>query len=432
MSSFVKDVFSVGFSKILVIAFSLGTGIITARWLGPEGNGIIATLAVYPSLFLTFGSLGISQSATHFIGTGKYSEQLIKTSITQIWFLTTIFSVVTSFLLIRFFSNSGNNLLWVVLSILPIPFTLFNKYNSGIFLGKNQIGVYNRINWLPKAVSFLSIALLIVVLNLNISGALMASIAGPLFMFILLLFKNQFIMAFSFQFNLEVIRSMLSLGIIYAVALLIINLNYKLDVILLDKFSTAYYTGIYSKGVAIADFLWEIPMLLSTIIFARSANAKNGIQFSYKVAQLLRVSILAIGMGTIVLFILAKYIILLMYGKEFVQSTQVIQLLLPGVLLLTIFKVLNMDLAGKGKPWISMKAMLPAVILNVVLNLILIPKYAANGAALASTISYIFAAILFLHFYSRETKISILDIFRYSRNDFLPIQQAIKKIVTRN
>ena len=165
MSSFIKDVFSVGISKFIIIIFSLGTGvIITARWLGPKGNGIIATLAVYPSLFLTFGSLGISQSVTHFIGKGQYSEQDIKTSITQIWFFTTIISTISSFLLIRYFSNSGNNLFWVLLAILPIPFSLFNKYNSGVFLGKNQITIYNKINWLPKANTiFIAIVLLVVV-----------------------------------------------------------------------------------------------------------------------------------------------------------------------------------------------------------------------------------------------------------------------------
>ncbi len=432
MSSFVRDVFRVGISKIIIIAFSLGTGIITARWIGPEGNGIIATLAVYPSLFLTFGSLGISQSATHFIGTKIFTENEIKTSITQLWFFTTLISLISSFALIRYFSNSGNQLFWVILAILPIPFTLFNKYNSGIFLGKNQISTYNKINWIPKAIVFISMVLLVIVLSLHISGVLIAAIAGPVFMFVLLLFRNKFIQAFNFHFNWKIIYSLFSLGVVYALALLVINLNYKVDVILLDKLSDSYNTGIYAKGVAITDFLWEIPMLLSTIVFARSANAKDGSLFSQKVTQLLRLSFIAIGLGSVALIFLARYIILIMYGPEFLPSVSVLQLLLPGVLLLTIFKVLNMDLAGKGKPWISMKAMVPAVVLNIVANFILIPKYGSNGASLASTLSYTFAAILFLHFYSKEVQIPIIEIVRYRRNDFEPIRLIINKIKNRN
>lgn len=432
MSSFIKDVLSVGTSKFAIILFSLFTGIITARWLGPEGNGIIAALTVYPSLFLTFGALGISQSATHFIGSNKYNLEDIKTCITQIWFFSTFLSVSASFILIYFFSNSGNHLIWILLAIAPIPFTLFNKYNSGVFLGKNQIGIYNRINWIPKAVGFIAIILFLVIINMGISGALLAATAGPLIMFFILLFKNDFVQAFKWKFNWQLIRSMLSLGVVYALALLVINLNYKLDIILLDKLSTSFNIGIYSKGVAIADYLWEIPMLISTIVFARSAGAKNGEEFSIKVSQLLRVSILFIGIAALILIFASKYIILLMYGNDFVKSTEVIQLLLPGVLLLTFFKVLNMDLAGKGKPWVSMKAMIPAVIINIILNILLIPDFGANGAAFSSTLSYTIAAILFLHFYSKEVNISIVQILTYSKKDFEPVKILFKKILKIN
>jgi O-antigen/teichoic acid export membrane protein len=166
-------------------------------------------------------------------------------------------------------------------------------------------------------------------------------------------------------------------------------------------------------------------MMLSTIVFARSAHAKDEKSFSIKVAQLLRVSIIIEGLCSIILIFTAKYIILFLYGEEYFDSIKVLQILLPGVLILTIFKVLNMDLAGKGKPWVSMKAMLPALIINIIMNYLFIPKYGANGAALASTISYSLAAIVFLVLYSKEVKFSIHDIFRYSKADL----EVIKGII---
>jgi O-antigen/teichoic acid export membrane protein len=428
MGSFFKDLTSIGISKVAVIAFSLASGIITARWLGPEGNGIIATLSVYPSIFLTFGALGVSQSATHLIGSGKYNEDSIKSSIVQIWLVTAIFCVVACFWLIREFSNSGENLVLVAIAVLPIPFTLFNKYNSGIFLGKNQIGMYARINWLPRAMTFLVTVLLIVVLALGVKGAMVAMVAGPLIMSILLLVKNDFHKFFKLIPEMGIIRNMLSLGVIYALSLLAINLNYKLDVIMLDKLSVSYETGIYSKGVALADFLWEIPMLLSTIVFARSASAEDGLRFSKKVVQLLRLSLVFIGAAAILLVILARFIVIYMYGSDFEDSGSVIQILVPGVVLLTIFKVLNMDLAGKGKPLISMKAMIPALILNVLLNIFFIPQYGANGAAIASLCSYSFAAVLFLYFYVSEVGLSVKEVFAYKKSDFYVVKEILNKL----
>ncbi|GAA4244245.1 MULTISPECIES: flippase [Winogradskyella] len=428
MSTFLKDILSVGVSKVLMIAFGLTTSIIIARVLGPEKNGVIAALLVYPSLFMSIGSLGIRQSTTYFLGKGIFSEDEIKRAITQIWLFTTVFSVVVCFFLIRYLSKSGENLWLVVLAVLPIPFALFNTYNSGVFLGKNQISVFNKINWIPTLIVLLITAISVWWLSFGVSGYLLALIVGPLVISGILLFKNKFIKAFSLNFNWDIIKQMLTLGLVYAFALLVVNLNYKIDVILLDNLSSAFETGIYSKGVSITEYLWQIPMLLSTVVFARSAVSKDDKAFSLKVTQLLRLSILAIGLASLILFLISKFVIVLMYGESFVGSVMVLNTLLPGVLLLTIFKVINMDLSGKGKPWVSLKAMIPALIVNVVLNLLFIPEYGAVGAAIASTISYSIAALLFIHFYSKETKIPVLEIIRYRHSDFQPIVQLLQKL----
>lgn len=428
MSSFLKDFFRVGFSNGLIILFGIGNAIITARFLGPEKNGIIAALLVYPGLFMSVGSLGIRQSTTYFLGKNIYSEGEIKTAIAQIWMFTTLVSLAVCFFLMRLFSNSGENLIWVLLALVPLPFTLFNTYNSGIFLGKNDIQTFNKINWIPSLLSFIGLFIFVISLRIGISGVLIASIVGPLFMTVVLLFKNQFIKYFSRKINWTIVKSMLSLGLVYALALFIINLNYRIDIIILDKLSTPFEMGIYSKGATITQYLWQIPAILSTIVFARSAVSKDDKQFSLKVAQLLRLSFVFVGIVSIVLIFLAPLIIIAMYGAAFSKSINVLQILLPGVLILTIFKVMNMDLAGKGKPWVSMKAMIPALILNVGLNLMLIPKYGAKGASISSTLSYSLAGVLFLLLYSKETSISVKTMLTYKKSDFAPILNLYQKM----
>lgn len=427
-SSFIRDVFRVGISQGLMIVFGLTVSIITARYIGPEGNGIIAGLAVYPSLFMTIGSLGIRQSTTYFLGKGIFSEEQIKTAITQIWMMTTVISMIVCFVLMYYFSNSGSNLTLVILALLPIPFSLFNTYNSGIFLGKNDIKTFNKINWIPSLIALLGTVLFVMLLQWDVKGAMVASVGGPLFMFFVLLFKNKFLAFFSFRYNWKIIKQMLSLGIIYAASLFVINLNYRVDVILLDKLSNAYELGIYAKGAGITQYLWQIPMLLSTVVFARSAVSKDDKVFSLKVAQLLRVSFIIIGIVSVVLLLFSEWIIVGMYGEQFRESTAVLNYLLPGVLILTIFKVMNMDLAGKGKPWIAVWAMLPSLVINIVMNIILIPEWGADGAAISSTVSYGVAGILFLFFYSKAVNVPVKDILKYKKTDFDPILNVLKKL----
>lgn len=429
MSSFTKDFIRVGSSNAAIIVFGFVTSILTARYLGPEGNGVIAGLSVYPSLFMTFGSLGIRQSTTYFLGKRVFPEKNIKTAITQIWVLTTLVSLIVCYFLMTFFSKSGGSSFLVFLALSPIPFSLFITYNSGVFLGKNDLKSFNRVNWIPPLIVLVLTGLLLVFLNLGVEGALIAAIGGQVFMALHMLFKNQFLNAFSIKIDFSIIKSMLSLGVTYAIALLIINLNYKIDIILLDKLSSSYELGVYSKGSGIIQYLWQIPMLLSTIIFARSATSKNEYAFSLKVAKLLRVSLVFVGAASLFLFFLSDFIILSMYGEDFQGSIPVLNILLPGVLLLTVFKVMNMDLAGKGKPWISMKAMVPALIINVVLNFLWIEDFGAIGASFASTISYSVAAMLFLYFYCKQTKVPYKELLWIRKSDFEFVFSKFNKFI---
>lgn len=427
MSKFFKDLVSVAFSKAGVILFGLGKAVILSRWLGPEQTGIITALNVFPMLFMSIGSLGVRQSTTYLVGQKQYDETAIKTALVHIWVISTVFSMLSCFLLMKNMSSAGHNTWLVLLAMAPIPFNLFNTYNSGIFLGQNNIRTFNRINWLPSFVILLLTALLVVFLNMGITGGMMAAIGGPLVMSAILLFKNRFIKSFSFTIEWKVVKSLLSLGIVYAVSLLVINLNYRIDIFLMDRLSTAHELGIYSRGAQLMEYLWEIPMLLSTLVFSGSATAANGRAYSEKVAPLLRISILVVGVLSLILFMYSEQIITLLFGEAFQRSAKVQQILLPGVLLLTVFKVLNMDLAGKGKPWIAIKAMIPALVLNIVLNLLWIPTHGAAGSALASTISYSVAAIIFLFLYARAVDMEVKQIITYKKEDYRLLTRLFTK-----
>ncbi len=427
-SSFLKDLLAVFQSKAAIIVFGFAMSIITARYLGPEGNGIIAALMVYPTLFMSIGSLGIRQSTTYFVGQDKYPIEKVYGAALAIWLFTTVLVLGTCYVLIRYFSKGDYSSVHIFLAIAAVPFTLYNTYTSGIFLGKQNIREFNRINWIPAGINLLFTFLLVVIIPWGVTGSMIGTVLAPFIMFFLVSWRIRKMMQVKFNFDFALMGRMLRLGIVYAVSLLVINLNYKADIILLEKFSTASELGVYTKGASIIQYLWEIPMLLSTLVFSRSAGARDPKEFSRKVSKLLRIASSIILVASIVLFFLSDFIIVFLFGEAFRGSVMVLKLLLPGVLLLTIFKVLNMDVAGKGKPWLSMYAMVPAVIINIILNILWIPAYGANGSAFASTISYTVAALLFLYIYSRNVGIPVREIAQFRKDDFDVFKAALSKV----
>ncbi|WP_375583725.1 oligosaccharide flippase family protein [Cyclobacterium xiamenense] len=174
MKGFLSDVFRVGVSKLIIIVSGFATSIVVARVLGPEKNGIITSLLVYPTIFMTVGSLGVRQSVTFLLGKEKYSERSLKEAIFQIWILTSIVSTILCFSLIYFFSRTHKDLSLIVLAVAPITFSLFNTYCSGIYLGKNKISEFNAINWIPAAVTTVMSFLFLVIFKSGIDGYLIS------------------------------------------------------------------------------------------------------------------------------------------------------------------------------------------------------------------------------------------------------------------
>lgn len=427
MRTIVQDLISVFRSKVIIIFAGLFNAVIIARSLGPELNGTLASILVYPSLFITFGALGISKSSAYILGRKLADQNSVYKSIIHLWLFSSFFSSIVSFGLVYFTLANRPSIDLVLLSVLPIPFSLLNTYLSGVFLGNNQIKEFNEVNWIPNITTLIFTFLLVFVFKLELIGVLLAQTFGQGIMSGILFWKIGASKLFSFKVDLTVIKSILKLGIAYAIGLLIVNMNYRFDVIILEQISTPFEIGIYSKGSVLTQYLWQIPMLLGTIVFARSAGAVDRRSYSLKVCQLLRLSLLVIISCSIVLIFLAKPIILLLFGDAFLGSVDVLKMLMPGVALLTIFIVLNMDISGQGKPLFLVRSLLPALIGNIILNIILIPKYGAIGAAFSSSITYTLGAILFVWHYSRFTKIKLAEILFYKKEDFILILGVLKK-----
>ena len=87
-------------------------------------------------------------------------------------------------------------------------------------------------------------------------------------------------------------------------------------------------------------------------------------------------------------FIFGKFIILLIFGKEFIESAFILKLIsISGFFLfLSIINVYYLN--AINKPLVNVKIFIFGAVMNIMLNLMLIPRYSYTGAAISSIISY--------------------------------------------
>ena len=435
--SYFRDILSVFGSNLSVTFSNLLIGIILSRVLGAAGFGLYSSLIVVPVIVIGFTQLGIRRSTIYHIGKKDVDENNLASALILLWFYTSALSIIICGLVFFFSANQPYDPLMVVLVLLTIPLLLMNIFAGGIFLGKEEIFRANIINAGPTLITLLLTVLFVWLMKLSVLGAFIAIAAANFIMFFYVYrtLIGEYRYKITWKYHEGLMKSMVRLGLVNAVAIFVMQLNYRIDVLMLKKLSILEQVGFYSLATQIAEQIWHVPHAIESIVLSRSANTNDNVDMTRVVASIFRVSMLFGILGAGIIFVVAPYIIPLIFGAAFVSSVPMIQAILPGVLILVGFRILNSMLVGKGKPEIAIYAFVPALVINFIANIFMIPRFGGMGAVWSTNISYILGSIAFLIIFSKKVKMPLSEILTLRKSDFLffrDIRKPRKKKVVVN
>jgi O-antigen/teichoic acid export membrane protein len=425
--SFISDARSVLGGNFVAILTTVVTSILINRSLGPELKGVLVAVLVYPTLIASLGELGIRQSTVHELGRRQHGEQAVIGAVASLFLITSLLGTAAGLVVFLLLDNPAFSWPMMALALANIPITFLRSYSQGILLGREMIRQFSRTRWIAAFVMLTMTWLLVWQLRLGVNGAQIAQLLGfaPVVVYALVLVWQ--IAPPRPRWEPRLMLRLLWLGLTYAVALFVIHLNYRISVVALERLAHPEELGQFSVGNNIVELIWEIPAAVGIVVFSRSANATSGVDFSRRLGKLLRVAIVACLVAGAGIAIVAPVLIPFVYGDEFAPSVKILQWMLPGALVMVLFKVLNTDLAGKGRPYIALFCCLPGLAVNVALSWLLVPQYGGQGAAIATSISYAIMNLLFLLAYSRSVAVPITELFHFRRTDFDWLQRLVAK-----
>ena len=431
--TYFNDILSILGSNLTVTIANILAGIILSRVLGAAGFGLYSSIIVVPVIVIGFTQLGVRRSAIYHIGNKMYPEEEIVSALFILLLYTSTLSILICGFVFFFSDSQPFDPLIIAVVLLTIPLLLMNVFAGGVFLGKEDIRRASIMNAGPTILTLLFTVLFVWALKLSVLGAFIAISVANLLMLIyvyrIIIVKYRYTITWKYHEN--IIKSMVKLGIVNALAIFIMQLNYRLDILMLKKLSTLEQVGFYSLAMQIAEQLWHIPYAIESIVLSRSANSQDDQLMHRTVASIFRVSLLiALGAGVLIFFI-APFLIPLIFGVEYLSSVAMIQVVLPGILILVGFRILNSRLTGMGKPQVAIYTFVPALIINFILNLFLIPRFGGIGAAWATNVSYALGSIIFVMIYSRLVKMPVREILSYRRSDFYFFRGMKSRIKSR-
>lgn len=421
MGSFAKNTIFTFLSRVSQLLLGFLTSVMIARALGPENNGIYSLIVLIPAFLIIFTDFGLTSSIVFYIGSKKYSlREIFGTSVilsALIIFVSLFIGLIIIFLLRDdLFANIDVNYLFLALSL--IPFKIFLNLIVNVLLGIQKIIDYNLVQLINAAIFLVLVGIFLLGSQFSIRWAVLSEIIS-LFIacsFMLIRLKKE-IGGIILSWNKILFKDMFSYGIKSYLGNVGNFLHLKVDVWMIGAFLNPLAVGLYSVSAILAEKLQMVSQSVSITLFPRVASEREESQIKSFTPLVLRNTFLINLLVFIVIFLLSGWLVTLFYSKEYSASILPFQILLIGATTYSGYRIIAYDLAGRGKPLINTIISLVSLFLNVLLNMIFIPKFGIVGAAWATAISYTFTFILSIIFYIKISKNGLKDIFLLKRTD---------------
>lgn len=388
MNSIKKNFIINGIKIFFNLIFPIVTFPYISRVLGPTGIGKIAFATSITNYFLLFTNLGIPLYGIREIARVRENRLKLSKSFSEILFLNLITTIIGMIVFIIFFQLKlfGNDIKLFQIMSLNIIFTFIGV--EWYFQGMEN---YTYITKRSIIFKIISIILMFIFVNKKediviYAGILVFALVGAN---ILNFFKVKKEILISFK-NLNIKKHLKPILTIFSMNIAI-SIYTNLDSVMLGYRSNEYSLGIYSASSKMIHLVLGIVTSLGAVLLPRISNYIINKQ-EKELKEILENTLtflLALSIPCVIGIILtADEIIKIFSGNEFIEAVKTMRILSPVIFFIAFSNFLGIQiLYPRGEEKKVLYSVIVGAIINFSLNWILIPKYAENGAAVATVIA---------------------------------------------
>jgi O-antigen/teichoic acid export membrane protein len=384
--------------------------LITSRYLGPEQYGLLSLGIMVLNIVGLLSVLGLHQGVIKYIShyNGKNDEPRVKGTILLSTKISLFISIISSTLLILFSKQIAINLFHnaafrpvLIIFSLTVPFFSVHKILSKSFLAFKK-PEYNLVSLLSREVTTLIILSIVILFSGNILHISLVTLISTIFALIislLLMEKYVFTVTKKSIKPIYEYKKILGFSIPLFLSVVFIEIMGWADTFFLNFLRTSVEVGIYNVILPLAASLGVFSVAFSNMFFPiiselHTKKLLNEIKHTYMIAAKW-IFLLTLPPALLFLFF-PKIIISNLFGHEYIMGSSALVIIVIGYIIsismgpaFAILKTFN-----KVKFMFYINSI--AAVLNVILNVILIPKFSIIGAAAATAFALIFRDIIFV------------------------------------
>jgi O-antigen/teichoic acid export membrane protein len=394
-------------TRLLMLVGVIGSSVIVARWLGPEGFGTLAVLNATIGLALQIGSAGLPSANTYFIARDRRS-------LGPVWANSVVFAMAAGSLLAvgvvllaeikpALFGGVTRNLLTI--AALSIPFQMLTVLGLNVLLAMGRIGQLNLIDCMSPALALVNAVVVLVILRSRLTTLVSFNTAAAILLSLSLVWIIARLLARQKERQAcrpdsRLLGTMLRYGVKFYVSILAGLLIFRIDLLFVNHFRGASEAGVYAVAAQVSFLLMMLPGVIATLLFPRVASDQDprgefAIRVTRHASFVMLIMCIAAAVGS--------FALPLIYGASFVDATIQLLILLPGIYLVGIESVLVQHFTGTGLPAAIPVFWLITLAFDLGLILVLVPLFGARGAAAASSLSYTLIFVLVAVYFCVKT-----------------------------
>ena len=381
--------------RLISVASTVLTSSLIARNLGPEIQGRIVSVLTIGLICSTVLSLSIDQTFFTQYSANKNHKQLAAYSFVVVLALFLV-GIITLFLGMSFASSFLPFSFLEMIFFLIILFSyLINSLSVSLFLLEGKIHLYLFLILSQTFFILITVFVLLQFDQLDLESSLFAY-AVNLFLSAIfcILFSKPRVSVLSIRLQKDLILG----GVKYHLGTLARFLHFRVDIVLLAMYVDFQSVAIYSIAVSFVELLFVFTDSLANSKL--QAIASKSLGEAYRISQSLVRSGFTLGLTYCLgLLIFGKFAIDILFGSKYIESGNIMLYFIPGILVLATSRGTYAFCTRLNSPIKVNLFSIASLFMNIALNLFLIPKYGATGAAISSTLSYSLLGFFYLSWF---------------------------------
>lgn len=395
--------------QVLRMGMGFVVGAWVARYLQPQQFGIFNYASAYVALFTIISTLGLNQIIIRDIVRDSNCKNETLGTALILRFFGSIGTILITFLTVLFFNKE--DYLSVTLATIMAAGTLFNIFNIIEFWFQSQ--VKSKYIVIAKNTAFLLTTLLRVAL-IQMQAPLVAfawavvaeNIFGAIGLIIAYKAKGQNLL--EWRINWQRAKILLKESWPLILSGFAIMVYVRIDQIMLGQLSTNTEVGLYSVAAKIAEIWYFIANAIVVSVTPSVVKAKEQSESLYynKLQKIFNMmTVITFGLAIIMVF-LSKPLIVLLFGQNYAPASSILSIYIWSAVFGFFGWAKGIWIIAEGYTTYALITTCGGAVMNILLNLWLIPVYGGIGAAIATVISYAFTDYLFCFIYPPARKLA--------------------------